>query len=500
MHPLLRETKKIIVKEALLSPGSRVVVAVSGGPDSVALLYVLSALAPELGISLKIAHLDHGLRGEESLSDAESVRRHAERLLIPLVTEKVEVREQALRTGRSVEHAARILRYDFLARAAGEFQAQAIAVGHTADDQAEEVLLRLIRGTGAAGLSGMNIGKDTRIIRPFLHFPKSMLLSYLRQQGISFVTDSSNLDRQYLRNRVRLDLLPYLATHYNPNIRKTLIHTAAILKDEDVLLSELTLQAQKTVFIQKKGKTGLSGDPPRVELAIAALLAQPRAIQRRLLEAVFWQMAQRPGFRQIEQLLSIARGGDIGKRVHLSSGLRAARIADRLVFSYPQGMKAGRGDLVYPPTKTYAVRVETPGNTPVPELGRTFEFRAIEYQPAQKLEPGAEYLDLDLLSFPLLIRPIEKGDRFHPLGAPGPKKVSDFLINCKIPRKRRCEVPILVSAGKIAALIGLRIDNCFRLTTATRKALEVRIGPGEGSLPGDQKDEVFPPDGNDLYG
>jgi len=481
MHPLLRETKKIIVKEALLSPGSRLVVAVSGGPDSVALLYVLFALAPELELSLKIAHLDHGLRGEESLRDAESVRQHAARLLIPLVLEKVEVREHAQRTGRSVEHAARIIRYDFLYRVAKEFQAQAVAVGHTADDQAEEVLLRLLRGTGAAGLSGMNIGKGTPIIRPFLYFPKSMLLSYLRRQGISAVLDSSNLDRQYLRNRVRLDLLPYLATNFNPNISKTLIQTAAILRDEDALLSELTLQAQKTVFIQEGEKTGPSGDPLRMELALSPFLAQPLAIQRRLLEAVFWQMAQRPGFRQIEQLLSIARGRDPGKRVHLPSGLRAAIIADRLVFYFPQGIKPGRGDLVYTPTKTYAVRVESPGVTPVPELGRTFEFRATYYQPAQRLEPGAEYLDLDRLSFPLLIRPPEKGDRFHPLGALGRKKVSDFLIDCKIPREKRCEVPILVSAGRIAALIGLRIDNHFRLTPATRQVLEVRIGPYEWS-------------------
>ena len=342
MHPLEKETEKIIRTNKLFLSGETVVVAVSGGPDSMALLHVLSRLS--LGLKLKLAavYVDHGLRPAETIHEAEVVRFQAQLLQIPCRIGRLDVPACVQQKKLSEEHGARILRYEFLDKTAVELSAAKIALAHTADDQAEEVLLRLIRGSGRTGLSGMKMIRSNRFVRPFLRISKSRLLQYLSDRKIPFLEDSSNLERVYLRNRVRLDLLPQLEK-YNPNIRQTLRQTARILGDEEDLLAGLAKAARTDVVQSLPAEK--TGQPCGLWLDINRFLNLHRAIQRRVVETIFIEMDGLPSFKKIEQVLYLAESGQGGGILHFSRGLRVVKKRKELIFSYPQGRVAKRGNL-----------------------------------------------------------------------------------------------------------------------------------------------------------
>jgi tRNA(Ile)-lysidine synthase len=342
MHPLEKEILAVVRTEGLVASGEAVVAGVSGGPDSMALLHVLAALAPTLGIKIIAVYVNHQLRPDEAEKEVFLVEQRALSLGASFVTCRIDVKGEAEKRKISIEHAARELRYDFFVRVAEKFLAEKIAVAHTADDQAEGVLLRLIRGTGRTGLSGMKMMRDGRIIRPFLTTAKEQLLAYLDERHIPFLTDSSNLERHYLRNRVRLDLIPYLRG-FNPNISEALRQTATVLQDEEMVLAALTDKSWEQMATVLPGNAG--DRLPVISVDLAAFLALNRALQRRIAEKVFIFLQSRPQFKKIEQILHVAANGETGARLHFSRGLRMKKGRQHLVFSYPEGKIARRGNL-----------------------------------------------------------------------------------------------------------------------------------------------------------
>lgn len=487
MQPLEKKTLKILQQEHLLLAGEKAVIGVSGGPDSMALLHVLASLAPVLAITLAAAYVNHGLRPDEAEKEKLLVAAAANRLGLDFFYGAIDVKELAARQKLSIEHAARLLRYDFLEKTAREYGALKIALAHTADDQAEEVLLRLVRGTARKGLSGMKTLRAGRFIRPFLHFPKSQLLDYLEKRSIPFQIDSSNTQNMYLRNRIRNDLLPYLAERYNPDIRQTLTRTAAILQDEEELLESLaeaafaeTVSTLGEIPAQQAHEPGArqsESSPQPLQLRLASFCMQPRAIQRRLLEKCCWLMACEPRSRQVEHLLQLAMPTSPAGSLHLADGLRVSKIGEHLHFAYPQGRGPFRGRL---PTETGLAISETmipaPGSYEFPALHKRLVVEDIEdaFPGPGEIFPPGEYLDSALFSFPLSLRSPKTGDRFQPLGAPGSKKVLDFLSDQKIDRHARRLVMVLCVDDSIVALPGLRIDQRFRITEKTTRAVRVR--------------------------
>ncbi len=366
MH-LEKKIVTLIRQDKLFEKGETVVVGVSAGPDSMALLHVLSALRDECGLRLIAVYVDHGLRPDETGAEKILVNEQAHGLNVLFESACFDVLAVAREKKMSVEHAAREVRYGFFEQIAGKYGAQKIAVAHTADDQAEEVLLRLIRGTGRAGLSGMQMSRkgkaelsglfaptDKRswetsrlmplrykIIRPFLSTPKATLLAYLADKKIPFLVDSSNEQKKYLRNRVRHDLLPFLAA-FNPNISETLRQTAIVLQDEEKVLADLTDKAwQQMVTVHRQDDTGL----PSVTVDLVAFLSISRAIKRRLAEKMFIVLGSVPQFKKIEQILFLAHHGETGSRLHFSKGLRLKKNRENFVLSFPQGKVSLRGDL-----------------------------------------------------------------------------------------------------------------------------------------------------------
>jgi tRNA(Ile)-lysidine synthase len=475
MHFFIKKVEKTIRREGLLVAGERCIVAVSGGPDSMALLQVLAQLAPALDLFLAVAHVDHGLRPAEAEAEARLVREAAQALGLACECGRVGVAASAREQGLSREHAARNLRYGFLAEVATRYRATKIAVAHTADDQAEEILLRLIRGTGRAGLAGMARLRDGLVIRPFLGIAKAEILRYLAAENIPYCLDSSNQQRIYLRNRIRLDLLPYLQAHFNPNIGNSLRETAAILEGEEALLAGMASNAYAQVVAKEQG------EPGGLTIQLAEFLSQPLALRRRILETACWQVGCRPTFQQIAQLLFLAETGAGGAALHLAQGLRVVKAEGQLSFRYPQGRQAVRGNLSEADTEelSFCRELSGPGEYFLADIGAMVTLRLLAALPEdwESQAPATLYCDAEKVGFPMSARSFQTGDRFHPLGAPGSKKVGDFFTDRKIPAAQRNRIPILTDREGIIAILGLRPDQRAAIGPRTRRILAVSLHP-----------------------
>lgn len=347
MHPLERDTLKNMRRERLLGPAEKkIVVGVSGGPDSVALLHVLATLRDQLGISLVTLYVDHGLRPRESVAEKDYVRALSGNLDTDFAAVQVDVRQSAAEKKLSLEHAARELRYAAFRNTAAEFDANCIAVAHTADDQAEEILIRLLRGSGRKGLAGMR-SRSRDIIRPFLRLEKIRILDYLKEKKVSFFDDSTNLDLRYLRNRVRHQLLPFLERNFDRGIRRALCKTADSLAEDENLLEGLTNTALESVVTEVSRDRRSSSW--KIKLDRAGLVAQPTAIRRRIVEKLLWQVGGTASYFHIVKIIEAAETARSGSELHLDRGLRVGFRKEYVEFFFPQGIGPWRGRL-YPAT------------------------------------------------------------------------------------------------------------------------------------------------------
>jgi len=461
---------QIIIRNKLFKAKDKVVVGVSGGPDSTALLVLLT----ESGLDLDCiaAYIDHGLRPGETEAEQQMVAGLALKTGARFCCRAVPARDYATAHGLSLEEAARILRYQALEAIRLEYDAALIAVAHTADDQVEEFLLRVVRGCGKKGLTGMR-SRHGRIIRPLLELRKQTLLDFLGARGIPFCVDSSNLDRRFLRNRVRLDLLPTLEQQLNPSVRRTILQTMEILQGEEDLLTRLTEEALP--LIENKGLDHLA-------IPIAPLRAIHPAIRRRIIERCCWTLDARPTFRQIDHILSLIDGEGPGREVHLGGGLRMRTTTDSLDFRYPMGRKAFRG------SGMAAVKIDTlipgPGVYPIAEIGAVLEL-SLEEIPSGR--DDRLYADADRISFPLRLHSVVAGQRFRPSGRGGSRKVNRFLNDRGISSEMRHYYPVLMMQEQVVALPGVAVDESFRLDPDSRIVLAIAWRhPQAGDDPGDR--------------
>ncbi len=454
---LQKRIRDVIASSSLLRKGEPVIIGVSGGADSICLLHILSFLFPS---SKRIAvYVDHSLRPHETRAEKVLVQKQAEICSAHFETVTVDVQKEKKLKNCSLEEAARNLRYQALEDLRIKFRATSIAVGHTADDQAEELLLRLIRGSGSSGLSGMKQHRGN-IIRPLLHETKETLLTYLQEQKIPFCQDSSNFDTNFLRNKIRLDLLPKLENEYNKSMRQTLLQTAAILTEEDKLLNELTKTCFHRLVYQEAEKLNL-------DLPLFAL--EPLAIKRRIIEKICWTLESRPSFKKIESLLSLAASQN-QTECHLTGGLRAVRQNNSILFHRPSRKKGYRGPGII--QKTFSpIPIPCPGTYSVTSLNHQLEITKVPFSPDLYKNSNNLIIDTANITFPLLLRHHKAGEHFHPLGAPGRKKISRFFSDQKIAVSARNTFPILLFKEKIIAIVGLRIEQQFRVTNTTKNVL-----------------------------
>ena len=472
-----RQVRRTIERYDMLRPAERVLVAVSGGPDSVALLTVLHRLTPSMKLDLHVAHLDHGWRGRASARDAEFVRRMAVRLGLPVTVGHLGPRVWQVREGRqsSREARARDLRHRFLVETAREIGAHKVALGHTRNDQAESFLLRLLRGSGARGLAGTYPVVDGLIIRPLIDVGRADLIAYLKEKHLTYRVDATNRDLGLTRNRVRRRLLPFLEREFNPNIVETLAHAADLLRDEDSLLGDIA-EAKYRQIVSRRGEG--------VELQARSLQELPVPVRRRILRLALSEVRgdlRRIALQHVEQSLSLLdhprRRGHVslpnGTAVDVQGGqLRIARLAE------PGGTAAGAATRGGFPREALC---PVPGEVALPAFGLTLRATVVPRETivVDLKSAGREraFLDADLLPGPLLIRPRRPGDRFVPLGAPGTRKVKSFLIDRKVPVDERGRIPLVLSGDRIAWVVDHEIDDRFKVTDATRRILVLEKAP-----------------------
>jgi len=438
MKPLAATVRQTIARHSMVAPGMRVLVAVSGGPDSLALLHVLLGLQGELGINLVAAHFDHGFR-KDSASEVEFVRRVAEEWAVPFMAGAADV-PRMLRGARGPQDAARSARYAFLTRSADTVGAARIAVGHTADDQAETLLLHLVRGAGAGGLAGMAAVRG-RLIRPLIEAWRVEVERHCQAHGLKPLRDPSNSDRRYLRNRIRSELFPQLAS-YNPRIGERLVATAQILADEHRLIDALARRARQRMV----SEGGIDRE---------AFLALHPAIQRALLR----QLAPEIDASQVEAARRAMQAAS-GRTFHISRGLR-------LTTSYQMVSLAPD-----PPSIAFEAELDVPGEVTVPPLD--LRIRARECTCAD-VGPHIAHLDRDALVLPLRVAPRRRGERFQPLGMAVPKRLQDFLVDRKVPRIERDRLPLVRDGSRIAWIPGVSIAEWARVVPQTKRILHLEI-------------------------
>lgn len=340
-HPLEQAVQRVLAGLAEPIQGCRVLVGVSGGADSIALLHVLAALRQPCSFSLVAVYVDHGLRPDETPQEWACVQQAASLLAVESARVQVDVRNEAAARKMSLEHAARELRYQAFAELGKQWATDRLAVAHTADDQVEEILLRLFRGGGRKALAGMRLGSG-QLIRPFLAIPKHTLLDYLKGKGIVYCHDSSNNDTHFLRNRIRLELLPLLETRFDPGIRSALLKSATNLGEDEDLLERLLADCWDSVV--ESLELDASGHPV-CRLKRESFRDLHAALQRRLIEQLLWRLGAAAQYEHILAVLAAGRSGRTGSELHLSRGLRLFVTRSHLTFSYPQGKGPWRGRL-----------------------------------------------------------------------------------------------------------------------------------------------------------
>jgi tRNA(Ile)-lysidine synthase len=462
---LIQRIRKIILKHSLAQPGNSLVIGTSGGVDSTALLHLLHRL--DLGFELIAVYIDHGLRPAETAGEIDHLQKLTASLDIRFLNRAIDVFGYHRATGCSIEEAARHLRYQALEEIRRNYNAEAIAVGHTADDQVEELYIRLIRGSGLKGLGGMEF-RAGRIIRPLLAESKQILANYLADLDITTCHDSSNDDRRFLRNKVRLDLLPWLAAEFNPAIRQTTLQTMAILREEEDFLAGLC-QTAFADLISVEPATGPKIVPKRIFLQQQQFVNLHTAMQRRILERICLRMLSKPSFRQIEALRQIISRSDNGAEIHLDSGLRVRKQADIIIFTHPLGRRAIRGSIT-PPLLVERI-LPQPGWYTINELAKTLTISCVSIEGKGGVADNSLYCDADLVAFPLQLRPPRPGEKMQPFGAPGRKKVLRIMNDLKIPVSQRHLYPVLSEGERIVAIVGLKIADNYRIGPDTTRIL-----------------------------
>lgn len=454
--------RKAIEIHRLIQPGEGVVVAVSGGADSVVLLHCLVRLRTEFSLDLHVAHFDHRLR-EGSQQDAFFVEQLAASWNVPATTKSW---MRGARQSRSLQAEARRARYRFLEDVASQVGATKIAVGHNRDDQAETVLLHLLRGSGLRGLRGMLAVKENRLVRPLLAVGREGIEGYAKAHHLSFIEDPSNRNLRYLRNRIRWDLVPLLQREYNPSILKTLTRMAVFIAEDEAYLEGVARETFGSLVDFREG---------RIHIELSSLRSLAPAIRRRILERAIRTVAPEAYVTSahlvaVERL--IAPGGlSVVTLPHHQSAWRSGRLLS-------MGRRQQERQSPMPQ------ELQVPGETVLDQWGMRMEATVLSRAMA---DPAGSSVDRAFIDWKQVLPPVEVrswkvGDRFRPWGLKGSKKLQDLFVDAKVPREKRAKVPVITDQNGILWVPGFRIDARGGINEATEEVLILAIHRTDGMV------------------
>ncbi len=448
-----------IKEHKMLSPGDLVVVGLSGGADSLTLVNVLDALKQELQISLHIAHLNHALRGSCADQDENFVVNFARSRNIPVVVERQDVKAFAEQNKYGIEEAARMLRYNFFENLASRLGASKIAVGHTADDNIETFLMHLMRGSGAKGMMGIP-PKRGKIIRPLIDTWRDEIEKYCASKKLIPRVDYTNYETRYLRNRIRLKLIPQLKI-FNPKIKESLVQSIGLLTSDYIFLNQRTQELLAEIILEEK-KNYLC-------LSAEKLKNQDPALQGHILRAAIERVKgdlTGIAFVHIKDILGLLTETE-KKEINLPAGIFALIDRGKLVVS--QGKTRQKQVMPF----EYCLKV--PGAIKIKELGLEIEaeWEARQVKSVKSEDPYTVVLDGWRIGDELVIRNRREGDSFRPLGIWGTKKLQDFFVDEKIPQDQRDAIPLVLSKNEIIWVVGLRINDQYKITLQSSRFIRL---------------------------
>jgi tRNA(Ile)-lysidine synthase len=479
---LVGSVTQTLSEHDLLRPGMRWVLGVSGGPDSTVLVHLMHEIArrQSLGWTLHAAHMHHGLRGDEADADARFVERLAGQLGISYHFEQIDVRRHVDENGGNTEEIARERRYEFLERVALRVGSEWIAVGHHADDNAETILHRICRGTGLRGLAGMSVvrpvqeGSRVKLVRPLLSQRRAALEAVVAEKNFETCVDSTNLSPKFTRGRIRTQILPTLRSELNPNVSEALLRLAEQARWMNLYVADAGQRVFDSLVVEE--------GPQHLVLNRTALLSKQRIIQAEVIRrAVSLVLAREQdlSFTHVEAVLRLAEDPASGKELHLPGPVVVRKQYGRLTFCPLEARPAAR--------PLEIIHVRCPGETSLPaplSMELTAEVCPVHADKIDELRQTQhayeEWVDFDRVRLPLLVRGRQDGDRFHPLGAPGAKSLSDFLIGEKIDPAMRARTGVLCDQDGPIWVMPLRIDERVKLRPTSQRALRLRLRAARG--------------------
>ena len=450
----------------MVKNGEKIAAAVSGGPDSVAMLFSLNEIKNEIGFDLVVLHIDHMLRGEESERDEIFVKNLSDSLALPFYSAKVDVIKYQGNHKVSIQVAARELRYCNLNRFADLHSVDKIALGHTANDQAETVLMRILKGSGLKGISGIPPTRDNRYIRPLMEIHREEINQFLDNNHIHYLVDSSNLKNNYLRNQIKNKLIPSLKKEYNPSIVETLCRSSQIFRQEDYFISEMA-QCEFNKSVLKKDSDQIILDARRFQTLHTALT------RRIILEAIyrFPNSGRHAALKIVDNILGVIASKISGKTISITKGLIFKYQYNQLIF---QSFKKNVSPLLIKQKK-----LAVPGKTKIAEIEKEATSNIISKNKIPKdfsnKGPFTAFLDFGYSGKDLFVRSRQRGDRFSPLGIKANKKLKDYFIDKKIPREERDSIPIIANHNSILWIVGHQISEWARVKEDTTDVLMVKV-------------------------
>jgi len=445
---ILETVKKTIREYKLLERNDKILVAYSGGVDSTVLFHLLLELREEWSFELFLAHFNHMLRLKAE-EDEKFVRRMSREYSLPLFVRREDIRAYARSRALNIEEAGRKLRYDFLKKKAREIGGAKVATGHTMTDQAETFLMRLLRGSGPRGLSGIFPVVEGIIVRPLIQVKREDIEAYLKKKGLEFCIDESNTDRRYLRNRIRLDLLPYIKENFEPKIMTRLSRIASIIREEDSFLERIAKEKAQRSILKRDNQ---------IYLDHKSLSSLSRALRRRIVRDFISMLRgdlRGISFEDVESILSLGEGKEFP-------------LKRNIVLRRENGQIFVKREIPHEVRYGYSWKREEPLH--IKELQWKFEGKRIRRTDSLSLDFDDQtraFLDLRKLHFPLLVRNRREGDRYQPLGAPGKKKLKEIMRAKGFSLSEREKRPVFFSGNEIVWILGLPVSEKFKIEAGT---------------------------------
>lgn len=453
--------KDTLREHKLVNKGDKIVIGVSGGPDSLCMLHLFYSIAEEFSLEIIVVHLDHQFRGEASRQDALFVEDTCKEMGIKAYIFSEDVEGYRKKKNISFEEAGREIRYRLFDEIVDKHEADSIAVAQNKNDQAETLMMRLLRGAGVDGLSAIAYKRDN-IIRPLLDVDRKLIEAYCEQYGLNARIDKTNLEAIYHRNKIRLELLPYIQDNFNPNIIDTLWRSAKIFQDEKEIITEATDKAIESLDVINE-KSGISFNKERFNNLGSGL---KRRVARRLIRLAKGSLKDISNIN-IESVIALIERDRVSSKTNISGSIVAKIDYERVLIIEERTQKS---------VGEFEMTLNKNGETYVREIGRTIKISSVDkLQENDKNKKDIICVDTDKIKGNLIVRNRRPGDRFTPIGMSGSQKIKDFYINQKIPSGERNSIPLVCDERGIVWIAGYRMDNNYKLDRNTKSVLKITI-------------------------